>query len=137
MSARVTGVLVAATLLLFGVAAAGEPDWFTRVKEMGLDKACAVEVSRHEAGVLSDSLHVGRCYYDLGRYEEGLGTNRKREPIIAFGQAENAPAVLAMRTKQHQVLSAAFRNARVVNGSDGIGHVLCREDRVSFVSRDD
>jgi tetratricopeptide (TPR) repeat protein len=77
MSARVTGILFAATLLLSGVAAAGEPDWFTRVKEMGLDKACAVEVSRHEAGVLSDSLHVGRCYYDLGRYEEGLAVHRR------------------------------------------------------------
>ena len=77
MSARVTGVMVAVTLLLFGVAAAGEPDWFTRVRENGLAKACAVEVSRHEAGVMKDSLHVGRCYHDLGRYEEGLAVHRR------------------------------------------------------------
>ena len=58
-------------LLLVTAAAAGEPDWFTRVKEQGLTKACQVEVERHERGVLRDSLHVGECYYHLGRFEEG------------------------------------------------------------------
>lgn len=78
MALRLMGALIAAVLLLAGVAvAAGEPDWFTRVKEMGLEKACEVEVERHEQGVLADSLHVGRCYYDLGRYEEGLAVHRR------------------------------------------------------------
>jgi tetratricopeptide (TPR) repeat protein len=69
--------LVLVLLLLSGVAVAGEPDWFTRVKEMGLKKACAEEVARHERGVLTDSLHVGGCYYQLGRYEEGLDVHRR------------------------------------------------------------
>ena len=77
MALRPTGVLLAAVLLLAGVAVGGEPDWFTRVKEMGLEQACEVEVERHEQGVLKDSLHVGRCYYDLGRYEEGLAVHRR------------------------------------------------------------
>jgi tetratricopeptide (TPR) repeat protein len=77
MARRPIGALVAAVLLLAGVALGGEPDWFTRVKEMGLTRACEVEVMRHEQGMLPDSLHVGRCYYDLGRYEDGLAVHRR------------------------------------------------------------
>jgi len=118
MSARLAVALVTATLLLAGVAAAGEPDWFTRVKEMGLDKACAVEVSRHEQGVLKDSLHIGRCYYDLGRYEEGLEVHRRlvRSPdrnyaamagvrvgegLFHLGQGEKSRAAFVSCLKKH------------------------------------
>jgi tetratricopeptide (TPR) repeat protein len=77
MVARV--IITLLTLALFGAGAAfaGEPDWFTRVKEQGLEKACAQEVARHEQGVLKDSLHVGRCYYDLGRWQAGLELHRR------------------------------------------------------------
>ncbi len=77
MSVRLMGALLAILLLLAGVALATEPDWFTRVKEMGLERACEVEVERHARGVLADSLHVGRCYYDLGRFDEGLDVHRR------------------------------------------------------------
>jgi len=63
--------VICAIALLAAAAAAGEPDWFTRVKEMGLVSACEQEVERHARGVLPDSLHVGRCYYDLGRWGDG------------------------------------------------------------------
>ncbi|MHC4858679.1 MAG: tetratricopeptide repeat protein [Planctomycetota bacterium] len=65
-------LVLAVVLGLATAAAAGEPDWFTRVKEQGLMKACGVEVARHEKGVLPDSLHVGECYYHLERWEDGL-----------------------------------------------------------------
>ncbi len=70
MVRRMTGLWV---LLLAAVAsgAGGEGDWYTRVREQGLEKACEVEVARHRRGVLRDSLHVGECYYQLRRYEEG------------------------------------------------------------------
>jgi tetratricopeptide (TPR) repeat protein len=72
--------LVIATVLgLAAVAAAGEPDWFTRVKEQGLEKASEVEVARHERGVLRDSLHVGECYYHLGRWKEGAAVFSRLE----------------------------------------------------------
>jgi tetratricopeptide (TPR) repeat protein len=72
MRRRATLLSAAVLLLLVSAAVAGEPDWFTRVKVDGLQAACRVEVERHGRGVLDDSLHVGRCYYDLGRYEEGV-----------------------------------------------------------------
>jgi tetratricopeptide (TPR) repeat protein len=59
-------------LLLSATAAAGEPDWFTRVKRDGIDAACEVHVARHRSGVEKDSLHIGRCYFLLGRYQEGV-----------------------------------------------------------------
>ncbi|MCU0725236.1 MAG: tetratricopeptide repeat protein [Planctomycetes bacterium] len=64
--------------VLIGVAAfsaaalAGEPDWFTRVKEKGLKAASEEDVALHEQGILRDSLHVGECYYHLGRWSEGV-----------------------------------------------------------------
>ena len=70
-------------VLLLGTAViAGEPDWFTRVKQQGLTKASGVEVERHERGVLLDSLHVGECYYHLGRFEEGAAV---------FGRLRRSP----------------------------------------------
>lgn len=68
---RMLCTLVAMTMLA-ATAMAGEPDWFTRVKNDGLEKASLVEVERHQKGVLADSLHVGECYYHLGRYAEGV-----------------------------------------------------------------
>ncbi len=59
-------------LTLVGSAIAGEPDWFTRVKQDGIDSACEVYVARHKSGVEKDSLHIGHCYFLLGRYEEGV-----------------------------------------------------------------
>lgn len=70
-----TRTAILAVLLLAAAAApaaAGEPDWFTRVKDMGLSKACETEVARYERGVLDASLHVGECYYRLDRFEAGL-----------------------------------------------------------------
>jgi tetratricopeptide (TPR) repeat protein len=64
--------MLAMLLLLIAVPViAGEPDWFTRVKEQGIEKASEVEVGRHAKGILKDSLHVGECYYHLGRWAEG------------------------------------------------------------------
>ena len=51
---------------------AGEPDWFTRVREQGLTAACEEEVKRHEKGLLEDSLHTGECYFNLKRYADGV-----------------------------------------------------------------
>ncbi|MEN8150356.1 MAG: tetratricopeptide repeat protein [Planctomycetota bacterium] len=78
-------VLAVALLAMVGLATAAlaaEPDWFTRVKEQGLEAACRVEVERHGKGVLRDSLHVGRCYYNLGRWEEG---------VAVFGRLRRSP----------------------------------------------
>jgi tetratricopeptide (TPR) repeat protein len=79
-------------LFLAAVAAAGEPDWFTRVKDQGLDRASAVEVERHGKGVLRDSLHVGECYYHLGRYEEGAAVfaRLRRSPDRNYAAAAAA-----------------------------------------------
>jgi tetratricopeptide (TPR) repeat protein len=77
MRRRSAGLLFLALLLTAGRAAAGEPDWFTRVKEKGLEAACREEVARHEKGVLGDSLHVGECYYHLERYADGIEVFRK------------------------------------------------------------
>ena len=73
---RMLCMLVAVTMLA-ATALAGEPDWFTRVKNDGLEKASRVEVERYEKGVLEDSLHVGECYYHLGRYAEGIAVFQK------------------------------------------------------------
>jgi tetratricopeptide (TPR) repeat protein len=76
----VRGATLLSLLLLAALvsepARAGEPDWFTRVKEKGLTAACEEDVALHEKGVLSDSLHVGECYYRLSRWEEGLAVFR-------------------------------------------------------------
>jgi tetratricopeptide (TPR) repeat protein len=69
--------LPAALLLLAWPATAGEPDWFSRVKRDGIEKASRVEVERHEKGMLQDSLHVGECYYVIGMYEEGIAVFRR------------------------------------------------------------
>jgi tetratricopeptide (TPR) repeat protein len=70
---RGPGILATLIVLLAAIpAAAGEPDWFTRVERDGLAKASQVEVERHEKGVLPDSLHVGECYYNLERWAEGV-----------------------------------------------------------------
>ena len=76
-------------LFLATAAVAGEPDWFTRVKEQGLTKASQVEVDRHERGVLRDSLHVGECYYHLGRFEEGAAvfSRLRRSPDRNYAAA--------------------------------------------------
>ncbi len=70
LEARLVSLLL--ILLLAGSSIAGEPDWFTRVKRDGIEAACGIYVARHESGVEPDSLHVGRCYFLLGRYEEGI-----------------------------------------------------------------
>ena len=58
----------------------------------GLDKACRVEVERHERGVLRDSLHVGECYYHLARYEEGAAVygRLRRSPDLNYAAAATA-----------------------------------------------
>jgi tetratricopeptide (TPR) repeat protein len=71
MKLGATIVTLLAVLHLAGIAAAGEPDWFTRVRQDGIDAACEVYVERHLSGVEKDSLHIGRCYFLLGRHEEG------------------------------------------------------------------
>jgi len=73
---------VLAVALLATAALAAEPDWFTRVKEQGLEAASRVEVERHEQGMLRDSLHVGECYFHLGRWEEG---------VAVFGRLRRSP----------------------------------------------
>jgi len=69
--------MLAAVTMLAATAMAGEPDWFTRVKNDGLEKASLVDVERHQKGVLEDSLHVGECYYHLDRHAEGVAVFRK------------------------------------------------------------
>ncbi len=70
IGARTVSLL--AVFLLVGTAAAGEPDWFTRVKQDGVDAASEVYVKRHQSGIEKDSLHIGRCYFLLGRFDEGV-----------------------------------------------------------------
>ena len=82
MKITVLAVALAAMTSLATAALASEPDWFTRVKEQGLEAASRVEVERHAKGMLSDSLHVGRCYYHLGRWEEG---------VAVFGRLRRSP----------------------------------------------
>lgn len=79
------GFLLSAT----PTAAAGEPDWFTRVKQDGIEAACEVEVARHQRGIEKDSLHIGRCYFLLGRFGEGVAvlTRLTRSPDQNYAAA--------------------------------------------------
>ena len=83
---------ILAVALLATAVSAAEPDWFTRVKEQGLEAASRVEVERHEKGALRDSLHVGECYYHLGRWEEGVAVfgRLRRSPDLNYAAAATA-----------------------------------------------
>ena len=72
MRRRVITIVVLAALAAAIPAVAVEPDWFTRVKEQGLETASETEVARHAKGVVPDSLHAGECYFHLRRYAEGV-----------------------------------------------------------------
>jgi tetratricopeptide (TPR) repeat protein len=87
---RVLTVLIGVAVLS-SAALAGEPDWFTRVKEKGLEAASTEDVALHEQGVLRDSLHVGECYYNLGRWSEGVLVFRR-----LFGSPDRNYAAAAM-----------------------------------------
>ena len=88
--ARTVALLM--VLVLAGTAAAAEPDWFSRVKQSGIDAACEVYVARHAIGVEKDSLHIGHCYFLLGRYEEGVAVYSRlaRSPDRNYAAAATA-----------------------------------------------
>jgi TolA-binding protein len=97
MIRRKTGQLLALALLA-GLAVAGEPDWFTKVKEKGLTAASEEEVARHEKGVLPDSLHVGECYYNVDRYADGLAVFKR----LLRSPDENYAAAALVRVGEGQ-----------------------------------
>jgi tetratricopeptide (TPR) repeat protein len=76
MKRSTTWLLAAGLLAALATDGAGA-DWFTRVKLKGVEEAAAEDVALHEKGQLSDSLHVGDCYFHLKRWAEGVEVFRR------------------------------------------------------------
>jgi hypothetical protein len=91
-----------------------------------------------DSWILDPELLVLGEHTFLGRNQERLIVHVEAEAVLALREPDHGPAIPPVCAKEHHVAAVApLDDARVVDGLDGIWHVVLCEDGVACVAFDD